>query len=178
MAVPEIKTPLPGSKAQAIIDRDAVFVSSSYTRAYPLVTAKGEGSVIEDVDGNRFLDCAAALVTIRMVREQLMANAAVVGAHLLAGVRRLAERHPLIGDVRGRGLMIGIELVRDRETKERADTERDALVMAAFRRGLLTLGAGRNVVRLSPPLVLTQTEADTALELLDEAFTEVEHVRR
>ena len=71
-------------------------------------------------------------------------------------------------------MMIGIELVRDRQTKERADTERDALVMAAFRRGLLTLGAGRNVVRLSPPLVLTQTEADTALGLLDEAFTEVE----
>ena len=124
--------------------------------------------------GGNPVSCAAALVTIRMVREQLMANAAAVGAHLLAGVRRLAERHPLIGDVRGRGLMIGIELVRDRQTKERADTERDALVMAAFRRGLLTLGAGRNVVRLSPPLVLTQTEADTALELLDEAFTEVE----
>ena len=84
----------------------------------------------------------------------------------------------MIGDVRGRGLMIGIDLLRDRQTKERADTELDALVMAAFWRGLLTLGAGRDVVRLSPPLVPTQTEADTALELLDEAFTEVEHVRR
>jgi 4-aminobutyrate aminotransferase len=69
--------------------------------------------------------------------------------------------------------MIGIELVRDRQTKERANTERDAVVMAAFRRGLLTLGAGRNAVRLSPPLVLTRSQADTALEILDASLTEV-----
>ena len=107
-----------------------------------------------------------------------MANAAAVGAHLLAGLRELAEHHPLIGQVRGKGLMIGIELVRDRQTKERADTERDAVVVAAFRRGLLTLGAGRNTIRLSPPLVLTKVEADIALKLLDGAFTEVERARR
>ena len=90
----------------------------------------------------------------------------------------LAEHHPLIGEVRGKGLMIGIELVRDRQTKERADTERDAVVLAAFRRGLVTLGTGRNAIRLSPPLVLTKAQADTALKLLDEAFTEVERVQR
>ena len=91
-----------------------------------------------------------------MVREQLQANAAAVGAYLQAGLLELAEHPPLIGEVRGKGLMIGIELVRNRQTKERADTERDAVVLAAFRRGLVTLGTGRNAIRLSPPLVLTK----------------------
>ena len=66
--------------------------------------------------------------------------------------------------------MVGIELVRDRQTKERATTERDALVRECFRRGLLVLGAGRNAIRLSPPLVLTKQEADIALHILDEAL--------
>jgi 4-aminobutyrate aminotransferase len=84
------------------------------------------------------------------------------------------EKHPLIGDVRGRGLMIGIELVRDRQTKERASTERDTVVRECFKRGLLVLGAGRNAIRLSPPLVLTTQLADVALEILDQALGAVE----
>jgi 4-aminobutyrate aminotransferase len=87
------------------------------------------------------------------------------------------DKHPLIGDVRGKGLMIGIECVRDRATKERAVEERDAVVEAAFYKGLLVLGAGKNTVRLSPPLVLTRAQADTALGILDEAFGEVEAKR-
>jgi 4-aminobutyrate aminotransferase len=66
--------------------------------------------------------------------------------------------------------MVGIEFVRDRQTKERADTERNAIVQECFRRGLLVLGAGRNAVRLSPPLVITRQEADTALGILDAAI--------
>jgi 4-aminobutyrate aminotransferase len=90
----------------------------------------------------------------------------------------LADKHPLIGDVRGRGLMIGVELVRDRQTKERAGRERDALVSAAFARGLLLLGAGVNSIRFSPPLVLTREQADIAVKIFDEALTDVEkHVR-
>ena len=85
-----------------------------------------------------------------------MANAATVGAHLKAGLEGLMDKHPIIGDVRGRGLMVGVELVRDRTTKERAIKERDAVVTAAFERGLLVLGAGKNSIRFSPPLVLTQ----------------------
>jgi 4-aminobutyrate aminotransferase len=69
--------------------------------------------------------------------------------------------------------MIGVELVRDRKTKERATAERDALVQACFRRGLLVLGAGRNAVRLSPPLVLSKQEADIAVRILDEALTSI-----
>src|SRR5229473_1018264 len=113
--------------------------------------------------GGNPVSCAAALATITLLRDSLVKNAAEVGGHLMAGLGSLAETHPLIGDVRGRGLMIGIELVRDRQTKERATTERDAVVTAAFRRGLLLLGAGKNAIRFSPPLVLTKTQADTAV---------------
>jgi 4-aminobutyrate aminotransferase len=105
-------------------------------------------------------------------------NAAVVGAHLIDGIRALAGRHPIIGDVRGKGLMIGVEIVRDRTTKERAPDQRNALVQAMFRRGVLILGAGRNTVRFAPPLVLTRAQADDVLGLLDEALAEVEAPKR
>jgi 4-aminobutyrate aminotransferase len=121
--------------------------------------------------GGNPVACAAALATIKLVREGMMANAADVGDFLLGKLRALAARHPLIGDVRGKGLMIGVELVRDRQTKERATTERDALVMAAFRRGLLILAAGQNSIRISPPLVLTMEQAEIAAGLLDESLT-------
>jgi 4-aminobutyrate aminotransferase len=121
--------------------------------------------------GGNPVACAASLATITLIREQLMKNAADVGAHLFAGVKALMQKHALIGDVRGRGLMIGVELVRDRQTRERASTERDRVVLECFTRGLLVLGAGRNAVRLSPPLVLTTDQADTAVRILDEALS-------
>jgi 4-aminobutyrate aminotransferase len=123
--------------------------------------------------GGNPVACAAALATIRLLREGLMRNAEIVGAHLLEGARSLMGKHRIIGDVRGRGLMIGVELVRDRTTKERAATERDRVVRECFQRGLLVLGAGQNAIRLSPPLVLTKEQADTALRLLDDSLTAV-----
>jgi 4-aminobutyrate aminotransferase len=124
--------------------------------------------------GGNPVSCAAAIATIKLLKEQLMANATTVGAHLMAKLKALMDTHPLIGDVRGRGLMIGVELVRDRKTKERASSERDAVVEAAFRRGLLLLGAGKNSIRFSPPLVLTKAQADTAVAIFAEAVTQVE----
>ena len=123
--------------------------------------------------GGNPVACAAAMATIKLIREQLMRNAADVGAHLFAGVKNLMGKHALIGDVRGRGLMIGVELVRDRGTKERATTERDRVVRECFNRGLLVLGAGQNAIRLSPPLVLTREQADTAVRILDQALTAI-----
>jgi 4-aminobutyrate aminotransferase len=127
--------------------------------------------------GGNPVSCAAALATIALLKEQLVANAADVGAHLQAGLKALMDKHPLIGDVRGRGLMVGIELVRNRQTKERAIEERDAVVNAAFERGLLVLGAGKNAIRFSPPLVLTREQADTAVRIFDEALSAVERTR-
>jgi 4-aminobutyrate aminotransferase len=124
--------------------------------------------------GGNPVSCAAAIATIALLKDRLVANAADVGGHLMNGLKALADRHPLIGDVRGRGLMIGVELVRDRQTKERAPQERDAVVNAAFSRGLLLLGAGINAIRFSPPLVLTRQQADIAVKIFDEALSEVE----
>lgn len=123
--------------------------------------------------GGNPVACAAALTTIRLVRDGLMQNAAEVGHFLHDQLKGLAQRHSIIGDVRGRGLMIGIELVSDRQTKARATRERDALVLAAFRRGLLVLAAGPNIVRLSPPLVFTREQAQTTVQILDNALEEI-----
>jgi 4-aminobutyrate aminotransferase len=123
--------------------------------------------------GGNPVSCAAALVTIRLLREQYVRNAADVGEHLMNGLRALAGKHAIIGDVRGKGLMIGVELVRDRTTKERAVEERNALVQAMFRRGVLILGAGRNAIRFAPPLVLTRAQADDILRIFDESLAEV-----
>jgi 4-aminobutyrate aminotransferase len=123
--------------------------------------------------GGNPVSCAAALVTIKLLREQYVQNAATVGEHLMNGLRELQNKHQIIGDVRGRGLMIGVELVRDRKTKERAVDERNAVVQAMFRRGVLILGAGRNAIRFAPPLVLTKAQADVVLRLFDEALAEV-----
>ena len=134
-----------------------------------LMGAWPPGSHASTFGGNP-VSCAAAVATIKLIRDSLMKNAEVVGAYLIDGVRALMGKHAVIGDVRGRGLMVGIELVRDRTTKERATSERDALVKECFTRGLLVLGAGRNAIRLSPPLVLTTQQADIALRILDESL--------
>ena len=123
--------------------------------------------------GGNPIACAAALATIKLVQNGLMQNAADVGRFLQDKLKELASRHRLIGDVRGCGLMIGVELVRDRQTKERATTERDALVNAVFRRGLLVLAAGASTVRLSPPLVITREQAQTAVDIFDASLTEI-----
>jgi 4-aminobutyrate aminotransferase len=128
--------------------------------------------------GGNPVACAAALATIRLLRERLVQNAAEVGEHLMAGLRALADKHPIIGDVRGRGLMVGVELVRDRVTKERAVEEREQVLDEAFARGLLVLGAGANAVRFSPALVLTKAQADVAVAIFDESLAAVERARR
>ena len=123
--------------------------------------------------GGNPVSCAAANATIKLLKDGLVANAATVGAHLIEGLRALQAKHRLIGDVRGLGLMIGIELVRDRATKERAVEERNAVVQAMFRRGVLVLGAGKNALRFAPPLILSRDQADEILRVFDEALTEV-----
>ena len=96
-----------------------------------------------------------------------------MGEHLLGRLRELMGKHRLIGDVRGKGLMIGVELVKDRGTKERASEERDLVVDRMFAKGVLVLGAGRNAIRLCPPLVLSKEQADCAVDALDQSIGEI-----
>jgi 4-aminobutyrate aminotransferase-like enzyme len=124
--------------------------------------------------GGNPVACAAALTVLDVLEdERLVENAAEVGDWLQGALIDLAGRHPAIGDVRGRGLMIGIELVRDRATKEPADIERDEVEVECFRRGLVIQGCGTSTIRLSPPLVIDRDQCDYALKTLDEALAAV-----
>ncbi len=162
------------------VEPDIVATAKGIASGMPLGVCTARADVMDwppgahaSTFGGNPVSCAAAVATIKLLRESLVANAADVGAFLIEGARALMEKHAIIGDVRGKGLMIGIEFVRDRKTKERAVTERDAIVQACFYRGLLVLGAGKNAIRLSPPLTLTRPQAETALRLLDAAISEV-----
>jgi len=161
------------------VQPDIVAIAKGIASGLPLGVAAARADLMKwppgahaSTFGGNPVACAAALATIALLKSELMANAATVGAYLKAGLERLMAKHPIIGDVRGRGLMVGVELVKDRATKERAIEERNAVVTAAFNRGLLVLGAGKNSIRFSPPLVLTREQADTAVALFDEALTE------
>jgi len=113
---------------------------------------------------------AAALATIELLERELIANSARIGAHILDRLRDWPKRFPHVGDVRGLGLMIGIELVADQRTKERSPELRNRLVTMAFERGLLVLGAGRNAIRLCPPLIVSRDQADFAVDTLEECL--------
>jgi 4-aminobutyrate aminotransferase len=116
--------------------------------------------------GGNPVACAAALATLELIEGGLMENATRVGARLIDGLRGVQARHPVITEVRGLGLMIGVDFP-DHDTA-------DAVEKSAFRRGLLVLGAGDHAVRVSPPLVLREDQADTALEVFEEAVAEVD----
>ena len=123
--------------------------------------------------GGNPVACAAALATIQLLEEGLIENAAAMGRHLMDRMRAWPERFPIVGDVRGLGLMLGVELVRDRETKQKAPQLRDAVVQMAFERGLLILGAGDNTLRLCPPLTINRDQCDFALDTLEECLKAV-----
>ena len=116
---------------------------------------------------------AAALATLDLLQRGLMDNAARMGAHLMDRLRDLPQRFPHVGDVRGLGLMIGIELVKDQATRERAPKLRDTLVQMCFERGLLVLGAGPNTIRLCPPLIITKDQADFAADTIESCLASV-----
>jgi 4-aminobutyrate aminotransferase len=142
-------------------------VASSYLMSWEA------GSHASTFGGNP-VSCAAAWETIQMLEEGLIQNAAEIGQFLLERLREMAQRHAIIGDVRGLGLMIGVELVKDRSTKEKAIAERGLTVQKCFKRGLLILGCGENTLRLMPPLIVNRAQAEVALEILEEVLTEVE----
>jgi len=123
--------------------------------------------------GGNPVSCAAAMATLDLISGSLMENARRQGERLIAGLTRLATRHKLIGQVRGLGLMVGIELVTDPVTRRRATDEARRVVTESFQRGLLILTAGENTLRLSPPLVIDDHQTDAALAILDESLTAV-----
>lgn len=114
--------------------------------------------------------CAAALATVALLEEGLVENAARMGAHIRSRIDDWPGRFPIVGDVRGLGLMIGIEIVRDQRTKEKGGPLRDRIVDLAFDRGLLVLGAGENSIRLCPPLIVSRDQCDFAVDTLEDCL--------
>jgi 4-aminobutyrate aminotransferase len=123
--------------------------------------------------GGNPVGCAAALATLDVVERELMENAARMGERLLAGARRLAGKHEVIGDVRGIGLMIGLELVENRDSRQPAERLIHDLTQMAFRRGLLLLGCGASTLRLAPPLVIDEEDVDTGLGMIDQCLEDL-----
>jgi len=128
--------------------------------------------------GGNPVSCAAALATLDVLTSGLVDNAAKMGTFMLSELKRRMHGHPMVGDIRGRGLMIGIEIVKDRKTKERAPAERDAVIQKCFEKGLLILGTGENTLRMMPPLIITRDEARVGLDILEKVFSEVIPGRR
>lgn len=163
------------------VQPDIITTAKGLASGMPIGTVTARKSLIEQwksgAHGNTFggnpLCCAAALATINLVEKEYMANAAAVGAYLKDKMLGLAERHPMIGEVRGKGLMIGAEFVKDRRTKEPAKKFVSKLIHEAFYNGLLLLPCGVSTIRFMPPLMVTQDLADEAIDILDVSIATV-----
>ena len=121
--------------------------------------------------GGNTLACAAALATIGLLENEYIENTVEMGGYALGRLREMATRYPEIGDVRGYGLMIGVEYIKDSQTKEPADKLRDRIIEQAFMRGLLLLGCGKSSIRFTPPLSVSRADIDEALQIYEEAIS-------
>ncbi len=160
---------------------DIIALAKGIASGMPLGATVSQTEVMNWVPGSHAstfggnpISCQAALTTIALLEEGLIENAVRLGEYIFDRLRELQKRFQMIGDVRGKGLMVGIELIKDRESKKKAAEERNAVIQSCFEKGLLILGCGENVVRLVPPLIITRNEADTALTILEEVFNKVE----
>jgi 4-aminobutyrate aminotransferase len=127
--------------------------------------------------GGNPVSIAAALATMDILEREGIANAAKIGDLMFDRLRDWPEKHPIVGEVRGRGLMIGIEIVKDQASREVAGAWRDRIVELAFERGLLILGCGETSIRLAPPLIVNEHEAAISLDILEECIAIVEEER-
>ena len=162
------------------VEPDVICLAKGIASGMPLgaIIARDEimnwppGSHASTFGGNP-VSCVAALETIALLEEELIENAATVGDYLQAELRKLGTKHETIGDVRGLGLMVGAELVKDRQSREPIPEIRDAVVDACFHRGLLMLGCGKSTLRFCPPLVVDEEDVDIAVGIIDEVLAGV-----
>ena len=160
------------------IEPDIICLAKSIANGFPLgaTVAKAdldftESGAHSSTFGGNVLACTAALETIKiMLEEKLAERAEKLGKNVLKRLSEMAEEHTLIGDIRGKGLMIGVELVKDRKTKEPARTKRTKAIQTAFKKGLILLPAGYNSIRIVPPLTIEEELLEKGLEILDETL--------
>jgi 4-aminobutyrate aminotransferase len=159
---------------------DIITLAKGLASGLPIGMVVAKRSIMEKwtrgAHGNTFggnpICCAAALATLELVEREYMANAATVGAHFMSRLKELQGRHEVIGEVRGRGLMIGMELVTDRASKTPAKELCERIIDRAYHNGLILLACGRSTVRFMPPLMVTRANVDEAVGLLEQTLVE------
>ncbi len=163
------------------VSPDIVTIAKGIASGMPLSAVVTRASIMDWVPGSHAstfggnpVCIEAALATLEIIEREAMRNAAEVGAYALDRLKTWVGKHPMVGDVRGQGLMIGIEIIKDQASKTPAGPERDKIVELAFEQGVLYLGAGPNSIRFAPPLVVTREQVDIALNILEECLTNVE----
>ena len=163
------------------VEPDIVCIAKGIASGMPLGVCMARAGIMDwkpgshaSTFGGNPVSVAAALATMEVLQREGIANAARVGEEMMARLRGWVSTHPLVGDVRGRGLMIGIELVRDKATRQPAPEQRNRIEELAFQQGLMILGCGESSIRLCPPLILNEYEATVALDILEEVLTRVE----
>jgi len=164
---------------------DMVCMAKGIASGMPLGVTMTKAEIMDWVPGSHAstfggnpVCIAASLATLDVIeKEGLVRNAQEVGNHMLKRMADWPKKHRIVGDVRGRGLMIGVDIVKDQQTREYANADRDRIVEKAFERGILFLGCGPSTVRIAPPLIVTKDEADVAIDALEESIAAVEASR-
>ncbi|HXN70978.1 MAG TPA: acetyl ornithine aminotransferase family protein [Candidatus Acidoferrales bacterium] len=163
------------------VEPDIICTAKGIASGMPLSAVITKASVMDwtpgahaSTFGGNPVCIAASLATLGLIEKSYMANAARMGEFIKQQTADWTQRHKIVGEVRGRGLMIGIEFVRDQKTKERAPDLRNRIVQMAFHKGLLVLGSGDTTLRLCPPLMIDEEQAEFAVRTLDEIITEIE----
>ena len=161
---------------------DIVTLGKSLGNGFPVTVTVVNQEYAEALDnisasssyGGNPMACAAALASIEVIEEEgILENVRTVGAQILSKLRKMKEAHPIIGDARGKGFLLAIELVKDRETKEPFEEAGKLVYQKAFQKGLAWIPAG-HILRMSPPLIMDEKHAELGLEIVDEAISEVE----
>ncbi len=163
------------------VEPDIVCMAKGIASGMPLGVCMTRAEIMNWVPGSHAstfggnpVSIAAALATMDVLERELIANAGKVGGQMLERLEGWKQSHPLVGDVRGRGLMIGIEIVKDKSTRAPATALRNRIETLAFERGLMILGCGETTLRLCPPLLVNEQEATVALDILENALAQVE----
>jgi 4-aminobutyrate aminotransferase len=163
------------------VQPDIVTIAKGIASGMPLGITMTRAEIMDWVPGSHAstfggnpVCIEAALATLNVLEREGMRNAAAMGDRIMQRTRHWVEKHSMVGDVRGRGLMIGVEIVKDKKSRARAHDERDRIVELAFERGVLYLGAGENSIRIAPPLVVSAEQVDNALDVLEECIGIVE----
>ena len=160
------------------IEPDIVCIGKGIASGIPLGAIIARKSIVTwplgshgNTYGGNPIACAAALATMDLIEDEYLENARVVGDYALDALNEIAVRHPSIGEVRGKGLMIGVEFVKNKQSKEPAHDMSERIVQRAFERGLITLGCGKSTIRISPSLSITKSEIESGLEIFEESIS-------